>query len=243
MTRFALIAAGALALAVPGQAAAQGVENFRTVYVSFGTGIGLSGNVIEQAVGSVDGQPTVFVEQAFSNHYSDGFKFKVGGSHGLGYNTEAFVSLGYGRLNATERLVGSVAGYPLHARFSTARTFDIEGGYRFYFLPEGPLRTYVAGVIGLRFMEEVNSTLRVTEVGLTLADRPYFDSSTLFMFGGDAGITRDLNERFAIGGELGLRFQPKPGQVTLDIGSGLNDINDTGSRWSLPISGFLIVRF
>ena len=36
---------------------AQGVENFRTAFVSFGTGVGLSGNVIEEATGTIAGQP------------------------------------------------------------------------------------------------------------------------------------------------------------------------------------------
>jgi hypothetical protein len=224
-------------------AGAQGVENFRTVYVSFGTGIGLSGTVIQEAAGTVDGLPAVFVEQAFSTHYSDGFKFKVGGSYGLGYDAEVFATLAYGRLNATERIVGTVAGYPLYTRFSTARTFDLEGGYRYYFLPEGPLRTYVAGVAGLRFMEDVNATFRVVEVGLTVSGREYFDNSTLFVFGGDAGITRDVTENVAIGGELGLRFQPKPNQVALDLGPGLDEVNDTGSRWSIPLNVFVIYRF
>jgi len=222
---------------------AQGVENFRTVYVSFGTGLGLSGNVIDEATGTIAGQPAVVVEQAFTNHYSDGFRFKVGGSYGLDYNNEAFLTFGYGRLNATERIVGSIGGYPLYARFSNARSFDIEGGYRYYFLPEGPLRTYVAGTVGLRFMEEVNATLRVVEIGLTLSDREYYDSSILFVFGGDAGIIRDLNERFAIGGELGLRFQPKPGPEVLELGTGFESINDTGSRWSIPLNVFLTYRF
>ena len=67
-------------------------------------------------------------------------------------------------------------------------------------------------------MEEVNSTLRVVELGVTFPDRPYFDSSTLFVFGGDAGITRDVAEHVAIGGELSLRYTPKPGQVGAGTG-------------------------
>ena len=73
-----------LAIAVTATPAfAQGVENFRTVYVSFGTGVGLSGNVIDEATGTIGGRPSVIVEQAFTNHYSDGFRFKIGGSYGL----------------------------------------------------------------------------------------------------------------------------------------------------------------
>lgn len=222
---------------------AQGVENFRTVYFSFGTGVGLSGNVTEEAAGKIGGNPATIVQQAFSNHYSDGMRYKFGGSYGLSYNREVFASFGFGRFNATERIIGSIAGYPLYGRFSNAKAYDLEGGYRYYFLPEGPLRTYVAGVAGLRFMQEVNSTLRVVELGLTFADRPYFGSSTLFVFGGDSGITYDVAEHVAIGGELSLRYTPKPAQVALELGSGFENINDTGSRWSIPINVFVIYRF
>jgi hypothetical protein len=233
----------AVTLAWPQLAAAQGVDGTRSVYFSIGTGVGLSGNVIQEATGSIDNVPGVFVEQAFSNHYSDGLKIRGGFAYGFDYNKEVFGTFGYGKLNATERVVGSIGGYPLYARFSNARTLDFEGGVRYYFLADGPLRTYVGGVAGLRFLDEINTTLRVLELGLTIPDVEYFDSSALFMFGGDAGITRDLSENVAIGGELGLRFQPKPGPRPILSGTGFEDINDTGSRWSIPINVFVAYKF
>jgi hypothetical protein len=185
----------------------------------------------------------VFVEQAIGNHFSDALRVRFSGAYGLDYNKEAFATFGYGRYNGTERLVGSVGGFPLFARFSNADAFDIEGGLRYYFLPEGPTRTYAAGVVGLRFLQETDVTFRVPEIGLTIADRPYFESSTLFIFGGDAGISQDISDRLAIGAELGLRFQPKPRAAELFDDPNLSGVNDTGSRWSIPISGFLTVRF
>ena len=47
---------------------------------------------------------------------------------GLDYNKEAFATLAYGKYNGTERIVGSVAGFPLLARLSNTDAFDIEGG-------------------------------------------------------------------------------------------------------------------
>lgn len=231
------------ALSWPASVLAQGVEGTRSVYFSVGTGVGLSGNVIEEGVGTLNDEPGVFVEQAFSNHYSDGLKIRGGFAWGFDYNKEVYGTFGYGKLNATERVVGSIAGYPLYARFSNARTIDLEGGVRYYFLADGPLRTYVGGVAGLRFLDEVNTTLRVIELGVTLPDVEYFDTSTLFIFGGDAGIMRDLSPSVAIGGELGLRFQPKPGQETFLLATGFQDINDTGSRWSIPLNVFIAYKF
>jgi hypothetical protein len=224
-------------------AAAQGVEGTRSVSGAIGTGFGLSGNAIEEAVGTINGTPSVFVEQSIGNHFSDAMRLRFTGSYGLDYNKEAFATFAYGRYNGTERVVGSVGGYPLYTRFSNADAFDIEGGLRYYFLPEGPTRTYVAGVLGLRFLQATDATFGVRELNLSLADVPYFDTSTLFIFGGDTGISRDLSDRLAIGAEVGLRYQPKPQPEQVFADPNLQGVNDTGSRWSIPISAFLTVRF
>ena len=222
---------------------AQGMENTQSVSFSVGTGLTLGGNVITEAVGRINNTPTVFVEQGYGNHFSDALLLRVTGSKGLDFNKEAFVTFGYGKINATERVTGSVGGYPLYTRFSNTYALDLEGGLRYYFLPEGPTRTYVAGVGGVRFQERVGVTIRVLEVGLTLDDLDYFEESALFIFGGDAGISRDLSDSIAIGAEIGLRYQPKFKPAAVLTGTGLEGINDTGSRVGLPMNAFLIWRF
>ncbi len=238
-----LLTAAALLALSPVAALAQGVEGTRSATVFVGTGVSLAGNAINEAVGTIQGRPSVFVEQALSNHFSDALRLRLTGSMGLDYNKEAYVTLAYGKYNGTERIVGSVSGFPLRARLSNADAFDIEGGLRYYLKPEGPIRTYVAGALGLRLLQATDVTFRVTEVGLTLDNLPYFKGSTLFLFGGDAGISYDVSDRAAVGVELGLRYQGKPGAEPLFADPNLIGVNDTGSRWSLPISAFLRVRF
>ena len=74
-------------------------------------------------------------------------------------------------------------------------------------------------------------------------DLDYFEDSTLFIFGADAGVSRDLSDTIAIGAEIGLRYQPKLSPAPILPGTGLEGINDTGSRVALPISAFLTWRF
>jgi opacity protein-like surface antigen len=224
-------------------ASAQGMENTRSVTFSIGTGLALGGNVITEAVGSIDGRPSVFVEQGYGNHFSDALRLRVTGNQGLNFRNEVFATFAYNKMNATERITGSVGGYPLYTRFSNTSALDLEGGLRYYFLPEGPTRTYVAGVGGVRFQDRIGATIRVLEVGLTLEDFDYFESSTLFIFGGDAGVSRDLSDTIAIGAEIGLRYQPKFSPSPVLAGTGLETINDTGSRVALPMSAFLTWRF
>ena len=245
MNRFrSVVVAVALAAGLwPSSATAQGMENTRSFTFSLGTGVALSGNVITEGVGTIDDTPAVFVEQSYSNHFSDALRVRFTGNMGLDYNKEAFATFAYNKINGTERVTGSVGGYPLYTRFSSTSAIDIEGGVRYYFLPEGPTRTYVSGVAGIRFHDRIRATIRVLELGLTLRDLDYFESSTLFIFGADTGISRDISDNLAIGAEIGLRFQPKLSPAPILEGTGLEGINDTGSRWGLPVSAFATWRF
>jgi hypothetical protein len=241
--RFILVTAAVACLLSPSSAWAQGMEGTRSVTLALGTGLALSGTVINEETGRINGTPTVFVEQGYGNHFSDALRVRVMGNFGLDYNKEAFVTFAYNKMNATERVTGSTGGYPLYTRFGNTSALDVEGGLRYYFRPEGPTKTYVAGVAGLRFAEDVGATIRVLELGLTLTDLQYWESSTMFLVGADTGVSHDLSDTIAIGAEIGLRYQPKPSPAPILEGTGLENINDTGSRWSLPISAFLTLRF
>jgi hypothetical protein len=227
----------------PSPGSAQGMENTRSVTVSAGTGLALGGNVVTEAAGTINGTPAVFVEQSYGNHFSDALRLRATGNLGLDFSKEVFVTFAYNKMNATERVTGSVGGYPLYTRFNDTSALDLEGGLRYYFFPEGPTRTYVAGVAGVRFQDRIGATIRVLEIGLTLDDLEYFEDSTLFIFGGDAGISRDLSDTIAIGAEIGLRYQPKFSPAPVLPGTGLEGINETGGRVELPISAFLTWRF
>jgi hypothetical protein len=238
-----IVVAALAAVLWPSAGSAQGMENERSVTFAVGTGIALGGNVITEAVGKINNTPAVFVEQGYGNHFSDALRLRATGNLGLDFNKEAFVTFAYNKMNATERITGSVGGFPLYTRFTNTSALDLEGGLRYYFLPEGPTRTYVAGVAGIRFQDRIGATIRVLEVGLTLDDLDYFEDSTLFVFGGDAGISHDLSDAIAIGAEIGLRYQPKFSPAAILPGTGLEGINDTSSRVGLPISAFITWRF
>src|SRR5262245_19660394 len=215
----------------------------RSLTVFVGTGVSLSGNAINEGVGTIEGKPAVLVEQAMSNHFSDALRLRFTGGLGLDYNKEVFATFAYGKYNGTHRIVGSVSGYPLTARFSNPDAFDIEAGLRYYLRPEGPIRTYVATTGGIRFLEATTVNFSLFEVGVSLDNLPYFRRSTLLIGGGDAGVSYDVSDRFALGAELGLRYQSTPGAELLFADPKLRDVNNTGSRWSLPISVFAKARF
>jgi hypothetical protein len=103
----------------------------RSVTLFVGTGLSLAGNAINEGVGTIDGKPSVIVEQSISNHFSDALRLRFTGSKGLDYRKEVFATFAYGKYSGTHRTVGSISGYPLVARFSNPDAFDIEGGLRY----------------------------------------------------------------------------------------------------------------
>ena len=58
-----------------------------------------------------------------------------------------------------------------------------------------------------------------------------------------AGVSYDMSSTTALGLELGLRRQGKPLAAQLFADPELRGVNDSGGRWSLPISAFAMVRF
>ena len=100
-----------------------------------------------------------------------------------------------------------------------------------------------AAVAGLRFVSELPSTFSVPAAGVVLSDVPFYDSSTVGVFGADLGFSFDFGKSVALGLETGPRYQTGPSDLEGLAGTGLESINDTGSRWSMPVVATLRFRF
>ncbi|MFI5184625.1 MAG: hypothetical protein ACHQNV_09515, partial [Vicinamibacteria bacterium] len=164
--------------------------------------------------------------------------------YGVTSNLELFGRGGYYGTDASEVTVGDVASQPLLADFAKYKEWSAEAGIRFYFNPARPFKPYVAGVAGLRFLSASPVTLSSPSVNLTLNDLPFYDKSTVGVFGADLGVSYDLSRNVAVGAEVGLRYQTKPSGIDTGLaGSGLETINDVASRWSVPVLGQITLRF
>jgi hypothetical protein len=74
-----------------------------------------------------------------------------------------------------------------------------------------------------------------------LNDTPFYDDSTVPVFGGDVGVLLAVSPRVSLGVETGLRYHSDLSDIEGLAGTGLENLNDAGSRWSVPIAG--VVRF
>lgn len=236
-------AAVAVAAFWPAFAGAEGLEGRWSVAFQGGTDLELSGNVHEGGTGTVLKLPTSVEARSFGDVYEQGFRAQLEVGYGISRAGEVFVRGSYYKTRSQTLQVGTVAGLVLNADFADYEEWGGEVGYRRYFRVNKPLKLYVGALGGVRFVSELPSTFSVPVAGVVLSDVPFYDSSTVGVFGVDLGFSYDLSQKVAMGLETGPRYQTDLSDLEGLAGTGLEPINDTGSRWSMPILATLRVRF
>jgi hypothetical protein len=175
----------------------------------------------------------------------DIFDPSFGGRAGVGYgvsrHVEIFGDFAWRRSDATELSVGNVASLDLRAAFGDYRSYGMDAGMRYHFTPGAAVAPYVSALAGFRRVDAISGTFSVPAAGVTLRDTPFFDDSTVPVFGGDLGVLFAASRRVSLGVEAGVRYHTDLSQLEGLAGTGLENLNDAGSGWSVPISG--VVRF
>jgi len=241
--RNTLLAGAAVAALVPAAEGAEGIEGRWSVSFQGGTDIELSGNVHEGGSGTVLALPTSVEARSFGDVYDPSFRAQASVGYGIGPRSEVFLRGSYYKMSSETLQVGTVAGLTLNADFADYKEWGAELGYRYYFQADQPFKPYLGLAAGLRFVSELPSTFSVPAAGVVLSDVPFYDSSTVGVFGGDLGFSYDLSPSVALGVEAGLRYQTGLSDLEGLAGTGLEPINDAGSRWSVPVLATVTFRF
>jgi hypothetical protein len=112
---------------------------------------------------------------------------------------------------------------------------------RFHLAPAARVAPYLAALAGFRWVEAIPGTFSVPAAGVTLRDIPFYDGSVVPVFGGAVGVLFAASSRVSLGVEAGVRYHADLTGLDGLAGTGLENLNDAGSRWSVPVSG--LVRF
>jgi hypothetical protein len=241
-TTFAVAAALALASS-PASAQGDGLKGTFSVSVSGGAGLPVSGDVHGGGTGTVLGLPTTVESRSYSDVYDTGLGFRLGAAYGVARNVEVFGDFTYGKSEASDLSVGNVAGLDLRAQFSDYSTRGLEGGVRMHFAPEAGINPFVALVAGVKWIDEIPATFSVPAANVTLTDTPFYDSSVVPSFGGDFGVLFAVAPRVALGVTAGLRYHTELQDLEGLAGTGLESLNDGGSRWAFPLGATLRFSF
>ena len=233
------------ALAVPGAAFAQeeGVRGRWTMTVTGGATVPTGGEFHEGGQGTVLGLPTTVDAKTNNDIFDPGIGWRAGVGYGISRKVELFGDFAWKTASASELSVGNVATLDLRAAFSDYTAYGVEGGMRFHMMPEMRVGPYVTALAGFRRVEAIPGTFSVPAAGVTLSDTPFFDDSIVPVFGGGAGVLFALSSRVSIGVEAGVRYHTDLKDIEGLAGTGLENLNDAGDRWSVPVSGVLRFGF
>ena len=236
------LALSAFVVASPA-AAQEGVKGQFSVSFKGGIAQPISGDVHLGGSGRVLGLPTNVQARTYDDVYDLGYGFGAGLGYGLSRNVEVFGDFTWGKAEASDLSVGNVAGLDLRAQFADYKTYGFEGGLRFHLAPESTIAPYLSVVGGFKSIDAIPATFSVPAAGVTLSNTPFYDESTVPLFGGDFGLLINTNSRLAFGIEAGLRYHGELDGLEGLAGTGLESLNDTGNRWSFPVVGTVKMRF
>jgi hypothetical protein len=230
-------------LAAPAVAFAQeeGVRGRWSVNVSGGATMPTGGEFHEGGRGTVLGLPTSVNAKNNDDIFDPGIGWRAGAGYGITRTVEIFGEFAWSRASASELSVGSVATLDLRAAFGDYTSYGVDGGMRFHFAPGARVAPYVSAVAGFRRVEAIPGTFSVPAAGVTLSNTPFFDDSLVPVFGGGGGVLFAASSRVSFGIEAGIRYHTDLADIDGLAGTGLENLNDAGDRWSVPVSG--VVRF
>ena len=232
-------------LMVPAAAKAQdadgGVRGRWSASFTGGAALPTGGEFHEGGNGLVLGLPTGVEAKTNGDIYDPGIGWRAGVGYGVSRNIELFGDFVWGKTEASELSVGNVASLDLRAAFADYTSYGMDGGMRYHFVPGARVAPYVSALAGFRLVDAIPGTFSVPAAGVTLRDTPFFDDSTVPVFGGDVGVLFAVSRRLSLGLETGVRYHTDLADIEGLAGTGLENLNDAGSRWSVPISG--VVRF
>jgi hypothetical protein len=236
-----LFAVALVAAPVAAAAQEQGVQGRWSVAFTGGAALPTGGEFHEGGRGTVLGLPTSVDAKKTGDIFDPGIGWRVGVGYGVSRHVELFGDFAWKRAEASELSVGNVASLDLRAAFGDYTSYGMDAGMRYHFVPGARVAPYVSALAGFRRVDAIAGTFSVPAAGVTLRDTPFYDDSTVPVFGGDVGVLFAVSPRFSLGIETGVRYHADLSGLEGLAGTGLENLNDVGSRWSMPVAG--VVRF
>ena len=225
----------ATALLVAPTAHAQSAADNKWI-VEFGIGWdnSISGNINSSAIGSLNDQTVVILKNRYEDVYGTGLNMRFGGGYKLSEATEARVTFTFQSLDADLARLGDYGASNLYGQYSDYQSLTLDVGLRRYGQLESNIRPYAEGTIGLGFVDKTDVQLVAPQANLVLQNNDFYDQTTAFTFGGNAGLLWNLSDRVGVFGQIGLKYVTGMSEVDDLVGTGLETINDSSARWTMP---------
>ena len=211
---------------------------------SVGWDINLSGDLLAAGIGTLQGVPVVFQSQSFGDVYGTGVQWTFGAGYMLDDVNEVRAQFSYQRVGADVVTLGTAGTSTLMATFADYKSSSFEAGYRRYFAPRSEtLRPYAGGLLGVAIIPEIDGVFAAPDAGVARYATDLYDGSAALTLGFNGGALYKINERFDLNGQIMFHYNSGLSKIDALRGTGLEDTNDKSSRWTMPITFGLRVKF
>jgi hypothetical protein len=233
------------ALLCPSASRAEGLEGRFTIAIQAGSQSELGGDLLKGATGTLfNGKPVSLDTKRYKDVYAPDLRLQGLLGYGLSERVEIIARGTYYKADGTAVEVGKLEENPIYVFFDDYGEYEEVGAelaLRFYIAAAGRLKSYVAPVVGARWLSETYVSYEVPEAGSAIRNVPLHEKSTVPVFGLDLGFSFDLGEHVFVGVDTGLRYQSA--QKGADGLPGFTQIDDSDGRWTCPVALSLGVRF
>jgi hypothetical protein len=212
--------------------------------VSVGWDIGLSGDFLSAGIGTLNDVPVVFQSQPFDDVYGNGVLWQFAGGYMLNEFNEVRAQVTYQHVGADVVNLGTAGAFDLVATFDEYDAWSIEAGARRYFAAvRERWRPYVGGLVGVSIISEIDGVFASPQAGLARYATDLYDGTAALTLGVNGGVLYQLNERFDLNGQLGFRYNSGLSAIDALAGTGLENVNEKSSRWTMPLTFGVRVKF
>ena len=213
--------------------------------VDFGIGFdnSISGNINSSAIGSLNGQTVVILKNKYEDVYGTGLHLRIGGGYMWRENQELRLTFTMQSLDADLVRLGDYGASNLYGQYDDYQSFGIDFGYRQYMPLRNGIRAYGEGNLGIAFIDETDVILVAPQANLVQNATDFYDRTAAFTMAFNVGLIGEVRKNLDVYGQIGLRYVTGMAEVDQLFGTDLDSINDNSSRWALPFSVGLRVRF
>lgn len=186
----------------------------------------------------------VVTKNSYEDVYGTGLHLRFGGGYMLNEDTEVNATFTFQSLDADFVVpMGDIGVSNLYAQYTDYQTLLLDFGLRRYASVRPTIRLYGEGTIGLGFVDKTDVVLVAPGANLVSQNNDFYDQTAAFTVGINGGVLFQANDRAGVFVQMGLRFVSGMTEIDNLIGTGLDNINDKSSRWTLPFVTGVRFRF
>jgi len=240
----ATVLAGLLAPAAYA-AEGEGLKGRFSITFPGGTQSEVAGDLFKATSGTLFDKPISLDSKRYRDVYGPDLRLQGVVGYGVGDKLELVARGSWYKANGTAVEIGKLEQdktvYAVFDPYGDYEEVGAEIGLRYYIAAAARLKSYIAPIVGARWLTATYITLSVPDASSAVQNVPFQKEGTVPVFGLDIGFSFDLGEHFFVGMDTGIRYQAAPPQA--NALPGLEQMDDSDPKWSAPVVLSVGVRF